>query len=61
MEDHVAAVSSLAHVKEPICTNCGANMRDTMVFNKVGLVSWQWHLQQVVLLQEPLKYLEKFL
>lgn len=26
-----------------------------------GLPSWQYHLQQMVILEEPLKYLEKFL
>ena len=26
-----------------------------------GQIKWEWHLQQMVLEEEPLKYLEKFL
>lgn len=38
------------------CKNCG-NWLDWIVY----LPAWQYHLQQMVLVREPLKYIEKFL
>lgn len=34
---------------------------DGAIIEDMGLVAWQYHLQQMVLESEPLKYLEKFL
>lgn len=38
------------------CENCG-DFRDYLIF----LPAWQYHLQQMVISENPIKYLEKFL
>lgn len=41
-------------------TPCGGNKK-VWISNDKKVILWQYHLQQMVLKEEPLKYLEKFL
>ena len=51
------------HERTTLCVNCGVEAMDKNEFPEQGTMLrwWQYHLQQMVLEEEPLKYLEKFL
>lgn len=50
--------------EEEICTHCETPLNPTFqcqCINEYCEIAWQYHLQQMVLEKEPLKYLEEFL
>lgn len=47
-----------------VCKSCGVEAIDRDEFgipDGTTMKSWQWHLQQMVIENEPVKYLEKFI
>lgn len=53
----------LSGEKNTVCMGCGAEAMDYNEFPKEGnmMRKWQYHLQQMVLEEDPIKYLEKFI
>ena len=45
--------------KGSYCRNCDAGEEDIMIATPA--IAWQYHLQQMVLEENPLKYVEKFI
>ncbi len=47
---------------EWVCQECGATMLDKAEFDEGNMIrAWQYHLQQMVLEENPISYLGKFL
>ena len=44
--------------KKQVCKYCGSICDNCEITNLKPMYEWQWHLQQMVVLDEPLSYLE---
>lgn len=55
--------NSNGHDTDINCSGCGAEWMDKNEFSEQGntLSAWQYHLQQMVLEEEPVNYLKKFI